>query len=192
MPSTNTPKKPQDHKKKNKKPKPVIPQVSKGDRDYSAGWGAEVLYDLEVPSGKVAQVRRPGIQGLMATGLIDSLDGLTGIVRNELIPAGEGRPTAAVDYSKLAQDTKALTQLMEIADQVCLEVVVQPHLEPSPENRTDRVPGTLYVDMVDFEDKMFIMQFAMGGTAEIETFRPEPTEDVASVDSGEDAEVQAV
>lgn len=46
---------------------------------------------------------------------------------------------------------------------------------------SEREAGVLYVDRVDLEDKVFIMNFSMGNTRDLERFRAEHTKAVASV-----------
>lgn len=48
----------------------------------------------------------------------------------------------------------------------------------------DRDEDTLYADEVSLEDKQFIFQFAMGGTADVERFRQELRSNVAGLPNG--------
>lgn len=48
----------------------------------------------------------------------------------------------------------------------------------------DRDEDTLYVDEVSLEDKQFIFQFAMGGTADVERFREELKRGLVGVPNG--------
>lgn len=155
------------------------------ERYAPSQWGSVGgLEDLTMPSGQVAQVRRPGPQGLIEAGVIHSLDALTGIVQNELIPQAEGAPK--VDVQKLMKNESALASIIHTADRVVVHCVVQPKVEMTPNDVTSRKPGVIYADMVDLEDKMFIMQFAMGGTRDVATFRAESKKAVGGVDPVEE------
>ena len=63
-----------------------------------------------------------------------------------------------------------------------------------PENAMDRSNDIVYTDEMDDEDKMFIMQFAMAGAKDLETFRTEQAstmDAVANVESVPDPTVAA-
>lgn len=151
------------------------------DNKYAATqWGGEVLEDLTVPSGQLCQVRRPGVQGLIEAGIIHSLDSLTGIVQNELIPTAEGKQK--VDVKKVLDNPDALVNILHLTDRVAVHVVVQPKVEMAPNDVTLRKPGVIYADMLDIQDKMFILNYALGGTRDLETFRKESSALVGSVE----------
>lgn len=154
-------------------------RTSSDDRYQPTAWGSETLEDLTCPSGQLAQVRRCGADGLIKAGIIQSMDVLTAIVENELIPSAEGRPVA--DPAKLLKDPEALASVLHMTDKIVQYVVVQPELALVPDDVTQRKPGTIYTDMVDMEDKMFIMNFALGGTRDLETFRKESKAAVGSM-----------
>lgn len=148
-------------------------------------WGSVGgLTDLTCPSGQVCQVRNPGPQGLIAAGVIHSLDALTGIVQNELIPSAEGAPK--IDVEKLLKNSEAIASMMHTIDRVVVHCVVQPKVEMTPSDVTLRKEGVIYADMIDLEDRTFIMQFAMGGTRDLERFREESAKVMGSVDTVEE------
>lgn len=153
------------------------------DRYAPTAWasgGAGQPEDLEMPSGQWALVARPGPEGLIKAGIIQSLDALTGIVQGELIPNAEGTPK--IDAAKLMANPKAITDVMHTMDRIVCHVVQKPKVEMTPNDVTRRKDGVIYADMVDLEDKMFIMNFAMGGTRDLETFRQESAKHVGGVD----------
>jgi hypothetical protein len=107
------------------------PSKKKAEKYAATSWGAEHLTDLEMPSGQLAQVRRPGITGLIKAGLLDSLDSLTALVKTEHIDRVEkGKPTTpeitAEDIRALAQDKDKLIETLDLMDRVVEYVVVQP------------------------------------------------------------------
>lgn len=136
--------------------------------------------DLQCPSGQLCRVLRTGPQQLVAAGVLESMDALTGIVQNELIPQAQGRPK--IDASKLAKNPKAINQMIEVADKVCIYAVLEPQVHPVPPAGVKRDEDKVYVDMVDIEDKFFIMQFVMGGVKDFEQFRQESEDAMVGVD----------
>lgn len=172
-------------------------------------WGGEFLVDLEVPSGQLCQVRRPGITGLIKIGVLDSLDSLSGIVKSDHIDrveAGKDPHVTAEEMRELAKSKDGLLRAVELARKVTLAVVVQPPLAPVPlvrnpvtgepelddDMRPIEIPlegrdRTLtYVDQVDLMDQMFILQFVVGGVTDLEEFRKEFSETLGSVEAQPD------
>jgi hypothetical protein len=181
-----------------------MPAQSKKSNKYAPStWGAgEVLLDLEVPSGQLCQVRRPGVTGLIKAGILDSLDSLTGLVQSEHIERvakGEGAKITPEDISNLASNKDKLAQALTLADKVAEYVVVQPSLlrpvvrdekgnprldDSGAETEladADRKPGQIYTDAVDLVDKMYIFQFVVGGVSDLETFRKEFDQSLAGL-----------
>lgn len=94
-------------------------------------WGGEHLVDLEMPSGQLAQVRRPGVSGLVRAGLLDSLDTLMSLVKTEHIDRVKtGEPTTkeitTEDIKELSKDSGRLLQALDLMDRVTEYAVVQP------------------------------------------------------------------
>lgn len=188
MPST--PKVPSDHKKKTPK--------------YGKGWKQRYT-DLSLPSGELCQVRRPGVQGLIEAGVLQSMDTLTSIVQTEVIPKAEGKPV--VNAEAILQDTEKFTEMMKTVDKIVCYVVVQPDVlsdrvsqemiddEDLPFDTDDlgrklaedeRDPNAIYTDYIDAMDKMYIMNFAVGGSADLAKFRAESSAFVGGVPDGEE------
>lgn len=151
-------------------------------KKYTLGT-AEQLFDLTCPSGQTCQVRRPGPQGLIEAGLLDSLDTLTGIIKTEHLDRVDGKVTAA-DIKDFVARPDAIRDGLQLMNKVVIYCVVQPELHPTPEPGEPRVPGVAYVDQVDLEDQAFIMQYVMGGTKSLETFRTERAELLGDVQGG--------
>lgn len=55
----------------------------------------------------------------------------------------------------------------------------------------EREPNVLYVDMVTMEDKLFVFQWALGGTSDLEQFRQELGANVESLANGQGVRKQA-
>lgn len=165
---------------------------------------------IEVPSGNVALLRRPGPEMFFKAGMIP--DALTGIA-NEAVRDKQGlRPEK---FKDLATDTDMLPQMMLLIDSAAVEATVEPPLRHNPSciaplpgspdvvceaPESDRIhadekskdyhrfiegeripedqrdPEFLYCSEVDFADKVFIFQYAVGGSADLARFREEYTE----------------
>ena len=169
---------PQDHKRK--------ASTSKKDKYAPTVWGSgdDGLEDLEVPSGQVCLVRRPGVQRLMEAGVLRDVDSLSAIVAAEHIKRVNGED--AIDTESLAEDVTAIANVLHIVDRVVVHVVVKPEVVMTPNDTTSRKDGVIYADMIDIEDRMFIFNFAVGGTRSVEQFRAQSKPPVGSVEPVED------
>lgn len=154
-------------------------------------WGSEngqgALVDLVLPSGQMVLAQRPGAEGLMAAGLLDDLDVLAGI-----LPTNGRKPTRKLDPKALASDPKMLAQGMKLVDRITVHVVIKPELTSEPENPRDKELGKIYPSSVGIEDKMFIFNWAVGGTRDLATFRQQFAESVENVAAGSDVEDETV
>lgn len=103
------------------------------DKYVATAWGGQHLVDLEMPSGQLAQVRRPGVTGLVKAGLLDSLDSLTGLVQTEHIDrvrkgASTTKEITPEEIKALASDSGRLVDVLTLMDRVIEYVVVQPQV----------------------------------------------------------------
>jgi len=151
-------------------------------------WGADnaqgSLTDLELPSGQLVLAQRPGPEGLVAAGLLDDLDVLAGVMPR----AGQPAAKKKVDPRALVKDSKGLAEAMKLVDRVVVHVVVKPELTPEPDQLTERQIGKIYPSSVGMEDKMFIFNWAVGGTRDLATFRQQLETNVESLADGEDVD----
>lgn len=185
MPATTqkkTAKQPQDHKPKTK-----------------GGFGKRRLIPITLPSGSEIMVIRPGVQGLVKAGILDSFDQLTAIVSGEVIPRAEGAPAPKIDAKTLVQDPEKLKQATEMMDKIVMFIVQEPKVispiklgddgkpvldaDGKPVELTDeeRDPDAAYIDYVEDEDKAYIMNFALGGSSDLQRFREESEAALAGV-----------
>lgn len=168
-------------------------------KEWKKSTGAQ---ELELPSGNVCRLKRPGLTALLADGIMP--DVLTPIAEAaaKAGKSGKGRNDAAV--KKVMDETFAsqegFLKVLDAADRTVAHVVIEPkvlyHMEETepgsdlwetiPEE--DRNPEILYTDEVDMDDKMFIFQFVVGGTRDLERFRQESEAVVGSLDSIEGAQ----
>lgn len=152
-----------------------------------SAWGTgSGLEDIEVPSGQLCQVKRPGVQGLIAAGVLRDVDQLTGLVNSKHIERVEGKADIAQsELEAFARDPEAVNHALHLVDRVICYMVVQPKVYMTPNDPTNRKRDVVYADMVDLEDKMFLFNYAVGGTRDIERFRGESGGIMGSLDDGE-------
>lgn len=166
------------------------------------GFNKQKSADLALPSGGLVRVRRPDPQKMLAMGLLDGFDSLTGMV-SQNIQEIEGKQTINPDALKgLSENMEDLNKGLAMMDVVLEYVVLEPKvLRPVRRNEAgrpilvngkevplddeDRDEEQLYTDDVDLEDKSFILQYAVGGVKDFETFRSQQNEFVGSVQAGE-------
>lgn len=166
-------------------PKKVAPTTVTSADEWAAGAEGQIL---ELPSGKSARVRMPGLQAFIAADLIP----------NELLPIVMGRATGESmqdeELAKLRQDPAMLLQLALTMDKIFAYCVTEPKFEPAPtrqleDGRTVLAPeakedGVLYTDVVSDEDKGYVFNVAVGGTRDLERFRAEQSAQLAAVQAG--------
>lgn len=133
--------------------------------------------DLPLPSGNVCLVRPVGMQVFMQKGMIPN--SLMPIVNKAM---QDQKPMEMKDLGEM--DEQKLSDVMELVDAVTCFVVTEPVVSSvatreaierdetlTPEEREEKLNSTLFVDEVDLDDKMFIFQFSVGGTRDVERFR---------------------
>lgn len=162
-------------------------------------WGGNALFqDLTTPSGQTCQVRLPGVQRLMAAGILEDADTLSTMVDKKHIRRVNGKDQ--VNGDSLLKDPKNLVSVLRTVDKVVAHMVVQPTVKrpviigmddegketekPLPEE--DRDPKIVYTDDIDMTDRMYIFQFAVGGTTDVEQFRSKLAKAVGSMETLQD------
>lgn len=169
--------------------------------EYGAGWG-ENTFDVTCPSGATAHVRRPGVQGLVAAGVLDNVDQLGHLIGAKIAQAqGRPRTVSAAQVKKITEDPAALRTIMVVVDKIVCYVVLKPTIVSAFRSRPDgtveeipwdaREPGVKYSDGIPEEDRYFLLTYAVGGTSDLEQFRSELAETVGAVEHGEDVSLSA-
>ena len=180
---------PQDRKPPRKRaaakkaPPAATVAVTEADSKYApTTWGSQIgaAEDLVVPSGQTALVRRPGVQGLIEAGILHDLDSLSSIVDDKHIKRVEGKPDQ-INVESVMGDKKQMDAVLHLVDRVCCYVVLKPNVQMTPNDPTSRQPGVIYCDMIDLMDKMFILNFAVGGVRGLEPFRKQFEEALGGV-----------
>ena len=181
---------------------PAAPDGPNEDGKYAASsWGSDSaiggVTDLTVPSGQLCLVKRPGVEGLLREGVLRDIDSFTALVNAEHVQRvkGKGKKAGAKgaraqeqEISQLLSDPDKVVGVMRTIEKVICHVVVKPAVQPTPNDPTRRKPGVVYADMIDLPDKMFIFNFVVGGSRDIERFLDESDRALGDVDSGEAVE----
>ena len=164
-----------------------------------------VIADVRLPSGNVARVRHVGPEAFLGSGVMP--DRLTPIIDKAIHSKKGLRPK---DTRELTTDPSQLGAMLEMLDRMLCYAVVEPQVSMPPactvcgaldttaakqHDISDptghrfapgpRRQNTLYADVVDLEDKVFIMNYAVGGTGDLERFRQQLGTSVGSVSSGQ-------
>lgn len=140
---------------------------------------------VEVPSGNKAIIRRKPMETFLKAGLIPN--DLMPIVKKAM---QQGK--ADLDAGQIMEDPRKITAVFDLIDMIVVECVVEPKVYKAPLREEDRDEDTLYVDEVDWDDRQFIYQYALGSVADLEEFRQRQTPDVEPVQPREDVEDKTV
>jgi hypothetical protein len=198
MPSTTPPKKTTTRAPRKRTAATVTealpPSPPNGDKYAPSTWGAVSAYeDLTVPSGQVCLVRRPGLEGLIKAGIVSNFDMLTKIVgeQAEKLKTGKEPKSDEEVMSEVMASPERLSEMLRVINKIVVYVVVKPEIQTAPNDITRRQPNVIYDDMIDIEDKMFIMNFALGGVRDLSTFREQYDTALGNVGGQPEAEDQA-
>lgn len=151
------------------------------------GWGRQVFEDLECPSGQLCQVRKPGVEKLISAGILDSADTLSTLVNQKHIQRVKGK-APEVDGAALLKDPRNMMNILNLVNKAVVHMVIQPTVLPitvlekdsngneverplRDNEREEEINGRVYVDSIDMIDRMFIFQYATGGSLNVEQFR---------------------
>ena len=168
-----------------RQPRPASVKGAPGPVTSASTWKRQTVEGtlLTVPSGAVALVRAPGMQVFLKEGVIPNA--LMPIVQEAMV---RGTAPSDEDMGSLVDDPKKIQEIMNLADSVTIFCCIDPKVHPIPVGEVivagiptaqvipfgdpKRDPDILYVDEIDFNDKMFIFNFAVGGgTADFAKFR---------------------
>jgi hypothetical protein len=150
-------------------------------------WGQPAEQDFRCKSGQMCRVRRVDMMDLISGGLLNNIDFLTAMVKDDHIPNATGRPgeksdSGAKALSSLGEENMA--EFKKTIDAVVLRVVVRPQLWPIPPEGEARVDGCVYVDSVPMNDRMDIFNWAVTGekSEQLKQFRETADQPVGTVE----------
>lgn len=171
---------PQDKPNRNRRPSPASARAQQGPTEVTtaSAWRKQTTEGtpLVVPSGNTCLVRpSSGLDMFVRNGSIPN--SLMPIIQDAI---STGRPPSTQDLS-IENNPELLESILELTDTACVFMVMDPVVKPVPvDAKGEVIPFSqrdkgdfLYVDEILFEDKMFIFNWAVGGTADLETFRQE-------------------
>lgn len=148
-------------------------------------WKRNVGEDLLLPSENVALVKRPGPAVLLGEGIVP--DELMPIITDAV---NKGKGLRPQQQKEILESANGLNMMIEMIDKVTALVVIEPKAlyhkreilnedgegtgkwEVIPEHDRDS-EEYIYTDEVDLDDKMFLFQYAVGGTRDHVRFREE-------------------
>lgn len=195
-----------------------------GKKKYTLGSKKDAgLFDVTLPySGETCQARRPGAQGLIEAGILDSFDDLTSLVQTEHIEPNTPKGIAARDKvtkeDELAAgkaflaDPEKLNTAVSLIDRLTAYVITQPvvwidyklkvkdssakdgeRIETDEEFNVRKAAAeavdAVSVRVLDIDDKMWLMQWAMGGEADLKGFRQGSESNVGDVASSKEVQL---
>lgn len=132
---------------------------------------------IKLPSGMAVRARRVDIRTFISQGEVPNP--LLPIVE-EALNKGKKADVSLITGENGQLDTDLIDEMYQMVNNVVMEVVTEPKINPLPEG-VERDDELLYIDEVEDEDKMFLFQWAAGGTEDIATFRLEAEQDLASL-----------
>lgn len=167
----------QDIPNKNRKPRPASTKGASDAATPASVWKKKAVGGtlVDVPSGNKALIRMPGMAVFLEKGLIPN--SLMPIIQKAM---AAGQAPSEAEMSSMVTDPEALKDVIALADAVTLYCCIDPHLEEAPRDEDGslipvgdarRDDNVLYVDEMEFDDRMYIFNLAVGGTADLEKFR---------------------
>ena len=129
--------------------------------------------ELELPSGAAIIAKGlTNIRAFLKSGVIPN--NLLAIIQESIDKGVEP------DIDKMLQpnddgevSAESLDEMLQMIDNITVATWVLPPTALPPENDEDRSEDVLYTDEIMDEDKLFVMQWAIGGTDDLERFRSE-------------------
>lgn len=121
--------------------------------------------DFTCPSGQTCRLRKLEPEQLLESGILDRITRLEGLA-DALVTTAEGQPPKMASTPS-REDFRVL---LETINQLVVLAVESPALAPVPEEGGDR-DALIYVDDVDLEDRMAIMEEALKGLKSLDRFR---------------------
>lgn len=169
-------------------------------------WRASKARDpIELPSGNLAYIKRPGMEKFLSAGYIP--DSLAAEIRKQINTKSGAKPVVAeeadmgdvedmlfamdrcVAHCVVSPETRWHRRLVyvlgpdgEPTTEVLLDKEGREVTEEIPEE--DRDEDFLYTDDMDQEDKNFVFQYAVGGSPDLARFRAATSLAVAAVEAG--------
>lgn len=136
-------------------------------------WGQ--LADFTCPSGQRCALRPLDLEQLLAMGVLEDINALTGIVEKDVIRPAQGLPP--INTEKILRDGKKVGDIMRVVDQIVVTVVAKPEIRSNLDANGNRLLegqrelGVVYVDSISLVDRIAIFNESLKGVSELESFR---------------------
>jgi hypothetical protein len=143
----------------------VEPVTADSDPYAPVVWGG-AEYDYRTPSGQLCRLRRLPIEELAKKGILNQISRLPGLTA-ELVTKSQGLPP---EKQEMPTD-EHISVITEVVNKLTPIVVVAPKVWPLPEDGEERVDGRVYVDSIDFTDRVAIMHRVVGPLTGLDSFR---------------------
>jgi len=160
------------------------------------------VFTIELPSGNVAKVTRPGLEMLISGGVMP--DSLLQIAQGAVEKgAGKRAKIQHLDDDKardIAENPELWSEMIDSVDQIVSHVFVDPKVKYAKEKTTEkrpngktvvtlipldkRDPNYLYTDELELDDKFFVFSFISGDSADLKSFRDKLRGNVESISDG--------
>lgn len=142
--------------------------------------------EVVCPSGQTCLAQRPGLEMMLRSGLLKDYNALAGAVGIKIDAKKNPQKAAknikgSLTMEKLFEKPEMIDNMMRMMDKVVCEVVVEPEVAMAPNDPTSRKDDVIYTDMIDLEDRMFLFNWAMGGSSDLDRFRTGLHANVASL-----------
>lgn len=153
--------------------------------------------ELTTPTGQTCLARKFSVPDLIKAGIFTQADSLTPLVQQ----AATGKTD--IDMSVMLSDPNALDAIMRVADKAVPHIVLSPkvvlHFKDVTVGKTtvtqdlteeeraaiiEAHPGAVFTDQIDFEDRMWLFEWATGNMGKMQSFRNRSATGVAGVAHG--------
>lgn len=147
------------------------------------GWkrkSGDNSFDFILPSGQTCRLKKLSMETIAEMGLMDDLDTFTGAV----LPTppskkakGKGAKVLTEEeqngevMKSMLKNKEAFLKMLATVNRVVIGCVLEPQVLPEPAAGEDRDEELVYIDDIDFEDKMLIFAEVFDGMSKFESFR---------------------
>jgi hypothetical protein len=135
------------------------------DRYAPTTWGSNE-YDFRVPSGQLCRLRNVPLERLAQSGILDQLTRLPGLTAG-LVEKAQGLPP----NDQVMPPAETIKVLERLLLELIPMVVVKPEIAPLPPEGEHRIEGVIYVDSIDFADRVAILNRVVAPLQKLDAFR---------------------
>jgi hypothetical protein len=177
---------------------------TKHNKVWGSNQSTKDTHELTTPSGQTCSARKMTPDRLLSEGILNQADGLTALVTQHMSKGqNPGKLSDEAVLELLVSEGGGMDAVFDLADRALPLIVVDPpvrlHFETvtvgkttvkkelTPEQRqavAAAVPDVVFTDQIDFEDKMWLFEWAMGGMTQAAAFRGKSGNAVANVAHG--------